>query len=104
MGGFVKPFHEIGKLDVSIAGGKGASLGEMTQAGIPVPPGFVILATAFERFIEKTDLVADIDASLHRVNHKRMHTVEHASEKIKSLILEEDIPQDIAQEIIIAFK
>lgn len=48
---YLKPFSELGKNDAPIAGGKGASLGEMTQAGIPVPPGFVILADAFEYFI-----------------------------------------------------
>lgn len=41
MTSFIKEFLEISKSDVGIAGGKGASLGEMTQAGIPVPPGFV---------------------------------------------------------------
>src|SRR3989338_8858866 len=47
---FIKNFKEISKLDVSIAGGKGASLGEMTQAEIPVPYGFVVLSNAFEIF------------------------------------------------------
>ena len=42
-----KPFATISKNDVAIAGGKAASLGEMTQAGIPVPLGFVVLAGAF---------------------------------------------------------
>ncbi len=41
---------EITKKDTAIAGGKGASLGEMINAGISVPPGFVILAGAFDRF------------------------------------------------------
>jgi hypothetical protein len=41
---FTKPFSELSKNDAEIAGGKGASLGEMIQAGIPVPDGYVILA------------------------------------------------------------
>ena len=40
---FIKDFKNLSKHDTAIAGGKGASLGEMTQTGIPVPPGFVIL-------------------------------------------------------------
>ncbi len=40
---------KISKKDIALAGGKGASLGEMMQAGIPVPPGFVILAGAFDK-------------------------------------------------------
>ena len=43
-------FNQISKSDTAIAGGKGASLGEMTKAGIPVPPGFVLLSSAFEKF------------------------------------------------------
>ena len=43
----IKDFSEIGKGNAAIAGGKGASLGEMTQAGIPVPPGFVVLFEVF---------------------------------------------------------
>ena len=46
---FIQDFAELNKHDVRTAGGKGASLGEMTGAGIPVPPGFVVLAGAFER-------------------------------------------------------
>lgn len=43
---FIKNFKELNKNDTSSAGGKGTSLGEMTQARIPVPPGYVILADA----------------------------------------------------------
>ncbi|MBU1091343.1 hypothetical protein KKA27_00520 [Patescibacteria group bacterium] len=40
---FTRAFEELSKKDVKIAGGKGASLGELTQAGFEVPPGFVVL-------------------------------------------------------------
>jgi phosphoenolpyruvate synthase/pyruvate phosphate dikinase len=96
---FIKEFGQLGKHDAAIAGGKGASLGEMTQAGIPVPPGFVILSGAFEHFLEETGLHAEIDATLHTVSPSEMHTVEHASEKIQALILGAKMPEDIATEI-----
>lgn len=96
---FTKPFNQISKHDAGSAGGKGASLGEMTQAGIPVPPGFVILADSFEQFLKETDLNVEIDSILHTVNHQEMHTVEHASEKIQKLILDAKMPEDIASEI-----
>ena len=101
---FTENLKKIGKNDTEIAGGKGASLGEMIQAGIPVPPGFVILSNAFERFIEETDLNVEIDAKLHAVNHNAMHTVKEASEKIQSLILQTTMPQSIADEIQEKFK
>lgn len=92
---FTRPFSDLNKSDAVLAGGKGASLGEMTQAGIPVPPGFVVLSDSFEQFIKETNLVAEIDAVLESVNHKDVHTVEAASEKIKGLILSREMPADI---------
>lgn len=100
----IRDFKAINKHDASIAGGKGASLGEMTQAGIPVPPGFVLLSTAFDRFLEETDLNVEIDSILHIVKHQEMHTVDGASEKIQALILSVPMPKDIEKEIKSHFK
>ncbi|USN53355.1 MAG: hypothetical protein H6760_04295 [Candidatus Nomurabacteria bacterium] len=92
-------FKQIGKKDAGLAGGKGASLGEMTQAGIPVPPGFVIAAEAFERFLAETDLGVEIQAQLAKVDKREMHTIDLASEIIQGLILKAKMPKDIAREI-----
>ena len=101
---FIREFSKLGKNDVAIAGGKGASLGEMTQAKIPVPEGYVILSEAFERFLEETDLNVEIDSILHTVKHQEIHTVDRASEQIKALILDAKMPKDIANEINKNFK
>jgi len=100
----IKNFTQISKDDTEIAGGKGASLGEMTQAGIPVPEGFVILSNAFVRFIEETDLNVEIDAVLDTVDIKEVHTVENASEKIQALIFSKEMPEDIKTEILNFYK
>ena len=42
---------EIKKEDIPSVGGKGASLGEMTAVGLPVPPAFVVTAQAFRRYL-----------------------------------------------------
>lgn len=96
---YTKNFKELTKKNVDIAGGKGSSLGEMTKAGLPVPPGFVVVAGAFDRFLEETDLDAEVEAILKKVNHKDINSVEVASEKIRSLILSAKMPKDIAEEI-----
>jgi phosphoenolpyruvate synthase/pyruvate phosphate dikinase len=101
---FVRIFSNISKEDVGLAGGKGASLGEMIQHDIPVPNGFVILSTAFERFINETKLNVEIDSILHKVNHKEMHTVEEASEEIQALILQQEFPQDLSKIILQEFE
>ena len=100
----LRDFKNISKSDMTLAGGKGASLGEMTQAGISVPSGFVILASAFEKFLEETDLNVEIDSILDSVNHKEIHTVEYASEKIEALILGAVMPKDIKDDIQKFFK
>ena len=100
----IRDFTKLGKNDVSLAGGKGASLGEIIKAGVSVPPGFVILSTAFEKFLKETDLNVEIDSALDSVNHKEIHTIESASEKIQALILEAEIPKDIETEIQKFFK
>ena len=102
----LRPFKEINKKDAGLAGGKGASLGEMIQAGMPVPDGFVLLSTAFNRFIEEAAggpdsscLRADIDAILHSVDHQKIHTVEEAAERIQAMILSTEMPDDIGTQI-----
>src|SRR3989344_1290074 len=101
---FTKNFTELRKDDAAIAGGKGASLGEMTNAGIPVPPGFVITSASFEQFLKETDLNVEIDAVLHRVDHKEIHTVEKASEDIQGMILAAKMPEDLKKEVLAHFK
>lgn len=100
---FIKFFKEISKDNFAFAGGKGASLGEMSAAGIPVPPGFVILISAFDVFMHSARLIPEIDAALDKINHEDTNSVEEASEKIRGLILNAQIPNDIEAEITKAF-
>lgn len=100
----IRWFKELGKEDVSIAGGKGASLGEMTKAGISVPNGFVVLSDAFQKFIQETNLNVEIDAILDTVNSEEMHTIENASEKIQAIIIDSEISKDIKEKIEKSFK
>lgn len=100
----LRDLDKIGKDDVTLAGGKGASLGEMIRAGFPVPEGFVILTSAFEIFLEEADLGQQIEVILNNIKHEQISTVEVASEKIQELILCAKIPQVIVDEIQKFFK
>ena len=53
---YVQKFEDLNKSDIAIAGGKGANLGELTQAGIPVPPGFVVTAQAYKYFMDEAGI------------------------------------------------
>lgn len=100
---FTKIFKQISKSDVKIAGGKGASLGEMTNAGISVPSGFIVLAKVFDRFLEETDLGVEVEAIMKKVNHKDVNSVDKASSVIRDLIGDAAFPKDIKKEILNEF-
>ncbi|MFC1723820.1 PEP/pyruvate-binding domain-containing protein, partial [Nanoarchaeota archaeon] len=101
---YSKPFNVISKHDADIAGGKGASLGEMTQAGIPVPPGFVILASTFDHFIQQAGIKSEIDSLLKKVNLKDVNSINNISEEIQYLIKNAETSKDIEEDIIKNFK
>jgi pyruvate,water dikinase len=50
---YIRRFQEINKEDVSVVGGKGANLGEMFNAGLPVPDGFCITGEAFDEYMKR---------------------------------------------------
>ena len=100
----IKGFKEITKKSVDIAGGKGASLGEMTDFKIPVPPGFVVLADAFDMFLGEVDLVQEIEAQLKKVNYDDVNSVDKASNVIRDLIHDAKMPEDLEKEIEAEFK
>ncbi len=101
---FIKSFKELNKKSVAEAGGKGSSLGEMTNAKIPVPPGFVVLASAFDRFLKETDLDSEIEAILNKVNPKDINSVDKASDQIRRMIADIAMPQDLKLSILNFFK
>jgi len=110
MSKFIKEFKDISKKDVGIAGGKGASLGEMTKAGISVPPGFVILAEAFEYFMHETprspvaETELDVDSRLAKVNFDDTNSIDEASNVIRDIMCDTPIPKDLADDIKKEFK
>jgi len=94
---YALPFSRLSKKSVDIAGGKGANLGEMVKAGLPVPLGFVVLATAFDRFLEETDINVEIDAGLDRLNHRDLSSVDRFSHEIRDMIADAKFPKDLQQ-------
>lgn len=97
---FIKNFNQLSKNDISIAGGKGASLGEMLKAGIPVPPGFVILVEAFDKFLEETDLTQEIAGQLVKINYKDVNSMERVSSVIRDLFHDAAMPKDLEKEFL----
>ena len=100
---YVKFFEELRKEDVAIAGGKGANLGELTQAGIPVPPGFVVTAATYDKFIKETGIFDEIMDILDAIDVNNTKELQEASAKIKKIILDSYMPDDIRTTIIEAY-
>lgn len=100
---FVKFFEELGKDDVDVAGGKGANLGELTQAGIPVPPGFVITSATYRKFVEETGIFDTIMGILNAVDVNQNQELQDAARRIKKIINNTPIPDEIRRIIIEAY-
>jgi len=92
-------FKEISKKDIPLVGGKGTSLGEMFNAGIPVPPGFAVTAEAYKHFLESTGISNEIYDLLKDLNVEDNETLQSASKKIQEIILKSEMPRGIAMDI-----
>ena len=90
---------EVGKDDIGDVGGKGASLGELAGAGLPVPPAFVVTAGTYRSFIEETG----IDEALFEavdVDPDDSAALAEAQARAEELILDTEMPDDLREEII----
>lgn len=100
---YVIKFEDLTKNDIGIAGGKGANLGELTQAGIPVPPGFVVTAETYDKFMQDTGIFNSVMDILEEVDINNTKQLQEAAEEIKKIIIETPIPEDISTMIIEAY-
>ena len=101
---YVYSLQELSKNDGVLAGGKGANLGELVQAGFPVPPGFVLLTTAYEHFVVHNDLQIKIDRYTTQLTSTHLFAIEDASQAIRELFTTATIPAEIAEAITDAYQ
>jgi pyruvate,water dikinase len=93
-------FEEVGKEDVGLVGGKGANLGEMTNARLPIPYGFIVTSKAYFEFIKEAKLERKIKDILSTVNSENPSELHQASKHVQELILNAEISKELAKEII----
>ncbi|MEK6850782.1 MAG: phosphoenolpyruvate synthase [Nanoarchaeota archaeon] len=101
---FVKWFSEMSNKDVAIAGGKGASLAEMSNHKFPIPPGFVITAQAYSYFIEKSGIANKIKEILSDIDIEDTKKLDEKAKEIKELIVSAEMPEEMQEEIIEAYE
>ncbi len=98
---YTRMLDNITKEDFSDVGGKGANLGEMIAAGLPVPGGFVILTDSYRRFLEANNLTEKISALLGELDDEDAgpEVTEKVAEIIRDLFNAAVIPAEIIQAI-----
>ena len=88
---------------LALAGGKGASLARLSQAGLPVPGGFHVTTAAYLDFVAENHLQPDILAALAPVDPTHYDTLESAAQAIGDLFQQAAIPVAIAAAITLAY-
>jgi len=92
-------FSEIRKSDIAYVGGKGANLGEMFSAGIPVPNGFVVTAKAYFDFLDSTSIRQKILTELSGLDIEDSKALMKASKNVKTAILAAKMPESLKKEV-----
>lgn len=93
-------FGDLDKDDVATAGGKGANLGELVRAGLPIPPGFVITSKMYNRFLRESGLNEEIMKILEATDVDNSRELQRSSRKIRELIRSAEMPPDIRKDIL----
>ncbi len=100
----VRPFARLGREDTAYAGGKGANLGELTSAGLPVPDGFVIGAPAYAYYCAETGLRERLGELLDDVDVEDTAALQAASTAARGLFDETPMPESLRREILAAYE
>lgn len=97
-------FKDIDKDSISLVGGKGANLGEMTKAGFPVPNGFAVTVPSYELFLKENDIATKIYEILEVTDVEDPAQLEHAATKIQKIINSSRFPDSVFKELVKSYK
>ena len=92
-------FRQLNKSSLPLVGGKNASLGEMINADIRVPPGFAVTTDSYAVFMEKAGINNAIFSLLTDLDPDNIDALNQAAEKIQEMIRTADIPGDVQNSI-----
>ena len=96
---FILSLTQVGKESGRDVGGKGANLGEMVKAGLPVPPGFVVTTESYMRFLKSNNIEDKIKSFLSSVDVENIDSLNAVSVEIRKLIMNSRMPDFIEREI-----
>jgi len=95
--------EDVRSTDLGTVGGKAASLGELTGAGLPVPPGFVVTAGTYRTFIEEAGIDEELFSAVD-VDSEDSEALEAAHDRAHELIVETEVPENVREEIVEAYR
>ncbi|MBI3739653.1 MAG: phosphoenolpyruvate synthase, partial [Chloroflexi bacterium] len=101
---YVRTFEQCNVNDVNLVGGKGANLGEMTRAKLPVPPGFSLTADAYRAFIRAADAQSTIARALAGLSIDDTLRVEKQTQIIRDFLIAQAMPRDIAAQALASYR
>jgi len=91
--------EEIRKEDIAAVGGKGASLGEMSAIGLPVPRAFVVTSHAFRRFLIESGIEKTLFAGLANLDVEDSGELEKAANRARDLVMKARVPASLKQRV-----
>jgi pyruvate, water dikinase len=100
----VRRLAEVGSADKPSVGGKAAALGELTRAGIAVPPGFVVLAETFGQVMVVADPAGSLVRAVGEVAAGDVHAIAQAASRLRRRITALPLPGDVAAQVTAAYE
>ncbi len=88
-------FRKLNKSSLPLVGGKNASLGEMINADIRVPPGFAVTTDSYAVFMDKAGINDTIFSLLADLDPDDIDALNQAAEKVQDMIKTAVIPDDV---------
>ena len=92
MGPYIAWFDELSRASVATAGGKGANLGEMAGAGLPVPPGFVVTTDAFLGALDAAGVRAELRRRFAEASPDDPKQLAASAEQLRALVGKAGMP------------
>ena len=97
-------FTEVDRNNIAEVGGKGANLGELTKAGMPVPQGFIVTSAAYYLFLDESGLRSKIKKILDGLDTEDSKDLQKRAKKVQEEIKKAKMPSEIKADIVKSYK
>lgn len=96
--------ESLSRADIARVGGKGANLGEMLRAKLPVPDGFVVTTDAYFATLVAGNVRTALQEQFAGVAVEDPESLEKASDEMRSLVAQASVPDEVLESIASAYR